>query len=155
MKIESNIKVLLDSNIFDKILNEKLTIFSNPKLVLIKFQITHIQYDEISDIPDEKLDLKIDLLELIEVLKCEVVETEGFVQGISKLGLAKLFSNEDLPQFFEISGNENGLKDGLLAVTAKALGSILVTEDVDLRKRCLKHEIGVWNWSDLVAFLNP
>ena len=147
---------MLDTNCFDKVLalGIDLPAFVQKYVGKIKIIVTHIQYDEIYNIPDSRMDYKVDLLELFNDLNCEVVETEGFVQGRSRMGLAKLFSNDYLEKFLSLATSEDRINDSLIAITSNFHGATLVTADIQLLRSCEKTGIAVIHWDSFISF-NP
>ena len=145
-------KYMLDSNCFDKVLELGINLpsFVNRYIGETKIIVTHIQYDEIYRIPDNRMDYKFDLLALFNDLSCEVVETEGFVQDTSRLGLAKLFSNDNLEKFLLLAKNENHINDSLIAVTSNFHKATLVTADVFLLKNCKEAGIEAIHWDKFI-----
>ena len=98
--------------------------------------------------PEDKKERKEELLKLFYEVPKEVITTEGFVLGVSRLGLSKLMSKEDaelynkmlekLKELDERSGKnktpENQARDILIALTCMKNCLTLVTNDDNLKK---------------------
>ncbi|MFH7835685.1 MAG: hypothetical protein QXL51_03730 [Candidatus Aenigmatarchaeota archaeon] len=133
---------MFDTNIFDKILDGKIELLPNQK-----YYITHIQYDEICNIPEEKRERREGLLKTFNKVPKEVIATEGVVVGVSRYNMAKLMSRADaelynnmlkrLRELDEKAGRrkplENQIRDILIALTSIKNSLILVTGDENLK----------------------
>jgi restriction endonuclease S subunit len=134
---------MFDTNIFDEILDKKIELPEN-----LKYYVSHIQYDEILNIPIDKKERKEKLLKIFNKVPKEVIATEGSTVGVSKVNSSKVMSKEDtelynkmlekLKELDEKSGkkktSENQAKDILIALTSIKNCLILVTEDKNLKK---------------------
>jgi len=134
---------MFDTNIFDEILNEKIELPKN-----LKYYVTHIQYDEILNIPLDKKERREKLLKIFNKVPKEVIATEGAVVGVSRFDLSKVMSKEDaelydkmlekLKDLDEKSGKkktpENQARDILIALTCMKNCLTLVTNDNNLKK---------------------
>jgi restriction endonuclease S subunit len=134
---------MFDTNIFDEILDEKIELPEN-----LRYYVTHIQYDEICNIPIDKKERREKLLKIFNKVPKEVIATEGAVLGVSRLELSKLMSKEDaelydkmlkkLEELDEKSGKkktpENQARDILIALTCMKNCLTLVTNDNNLKK---------------------
>jgi restriction endonuclease S subunit len=134
---------MFDTNIFDEILDEKIELPKN-----LRYYVTHIQYDEILNIPMNKKERREKLLKIFNKVPKEVIATEGAVLGVSRLELSKLMSKEDaelydkmlkkLKELDEKSGKkktpENQARDILIALTCMKNCLTLVTNDNNLKK---------------------
>ena len=134
---------MFDTHIFDEILDGKVELPKN-----LRYYVTHIQLDEIFNMPEDKKERKEALLKLFNEVPKEVIATEGSVLGISRLGLSKLMSEEDaelynkmlkrLKELDEKSGKkktpENQARDVLILLTCIKNCLTLVTNDNNLKK---------------------
>ena len=134
---------IFDTNIFDEILDRKVELPKN-----LRYHVTHIQLDELLNMPEYKRERKEELLKLFSKVPKEVIVTEGAVLGVSRLGLSKLMSMEDaelydkmlekLKELDEKSGKkktpENQARDILIALTCMKNCLTLVTNDDNLKK---------------------
>jgi len=154
--------IMFDTNIFDKILDEEISLDLIEKGTEKGFCyfLTHIQRDEIEAIEKpEKLERKKKLLGLLGEFK-EEVSTESFVLGTSRLGKAKLTKTATESAVWGVSrwgeskwtdekttlidhlrkGNLKHTEDALIGETAIKNGFILVSHDDRLRN--LVKELG-------------
>ncbi|MCD6540206.1 MAG: restriction endonuclease subunit S [Candidatus Omnitrophica bacterium] len=134
---------MFDTNIFDAILDNKIDLRDLP--AGFNYYITHIQKDELEAINKSgKLERKYDLIEIFNELEKEELPTEGFVLGVSRLGQAKLSSDDlydkllnRLQELDKKAGKsktkENQIKDVLIAKTCIKNALILVSNDENLR----------------------
>jgi restriction endonuclease S subunit len=134
---------MFDTNIFDEILNEKIELPKN-----LKYYVTHIQHDEILNIPMDKKERREKLLKIFNKVPKEVIATEGAAIEVSRFDLSKLMSKEDaelydkmlkkLEELDEKSGKkktpENQARDILIALTCMKNCLTLVTNDNNLKK---------------------
>jgi restriction endonuclease S subunit len=134
---------MFDTNIFDKILDEKIELPKN-----LKYYVTHIQYDEILNIPMDKKERGERLLKIFNKIPKEVIATEGAAIEVSRFDLSKLMSKEDaelydkmlkkLEELDEKPGKkktpENQARDILIALTCMKNCLTLVTNDNNLKK---------------------
>lgn len=148
-------KFMLDTNIFDKILEEEIDINSFPSTY--EFYVTHIQKDEIEamDKP-EKQDKRKKLLDFFKESRQEIIPTESFILGTSRLGQAKLSKVPTESAVYGVSrygeakytlknnlieeirkGNLEHTEDALIGETAIKNNMILVTNDPRLLKKVI------------------
>ena len=134
---------MFDTNIFDKVLDGKIDLPRG-----LKYYVTHIQFDEIQNMPDGKKERREKLLKLFRLIPKELIATEGTVLGISRLGMAKLTVKEDaelyekmlkrLEELDKKAGKkksiENQARDVLIALTCIKNCLTLVTNDENLKE---------------------
>lgn len=99
-------EVMFDSNVFDKILSGEIPLEKIKKPTIIVY-VTHIQLDEINQIPDNKLtpdghSKKTELFKIIRNADAHKIPTEGFCVGTSRIGYAKIIDKKDIPTIEEI-----------------------------------------------------
>ena len=123
---------MFDTNIFDKLLDEKIDTKDLPKN---NYFVTHVQLDEINAISKpEKQERKQKLLSLFKKISRNSLATESLVFGISRFGMAK-FSKKSLIEELR-KGNLRHTEDALIGETAIKNRLILVTNNTkDLLKR--------------------
>lgn len=133
----------VDTNIFDRIDESAETIELVRRAVeagLIQLVSTHVQRDELADIADPVK------RERVARIPTSDVATYGFVIGLSRLGMARL---SDAPPYDAMTGGNRRkyARDALIALTAQFEGTVLVSEDRQLRNRS-ESELGVeaWTW---------
>lgn len=121
--------IVFDTNTFDEILAGEMPLDLIKKSISLGYRyfITHIQTDELSNIPDNKKDKRAKLVLFLSSVSPSLIPTESFVLGYSRLGFAKLGT----PGFYEKLLNENktNIKDSIIGDTAIKNNFILVTED--------------------------
>lgn len=148
-------KFMLDTNIFDAIVEEKTDINNLP--ANYEFYVTHIQKDEIDAIDKpEKQDKKKKLSSFFKELKQETIPTESFILGTSKLGNAKLSRVPTESAVYGVSkygeakytskdslikkirkGNLKHTEDALIGETAIKNNLTLVTNDPQFLKKVI------------------
>lgn len=127
---------MIDTNIVDRIvvvegLSGRLqNLHHSGRLTIL---ITHIQQDEIGETPDAKRERRKRLEETIAKIEPQVVPTDGFVLGRSRLGLAAFGDGESIDRFRQ--GKIKRTNDALIAATAAARADVLVTENTKHFKR--------------------
>ncbi len=134
---------MFDTNIFDKILDGKVEL---PKG--LPYYVTHIQYDEILNMPESKRERREKLIKTFRKVPKEIIPTEGAVVGVSRVDMAKLMAKDDaelfhkmlkrLKELDERAGKtkslENRVRDILIALTCLKNCLTLITNDKNLKK---------------------
>ena len=125
---------LFDTNIFNKILDEKIDL---SKLSNKDCYVTHVQSDEILATKNQNRRLMLE--EIFLQVSSKQIPTESFVIGVSRLNKAKLGDGVRYGQLLQRlnqlnNAKPNNVKDALIAEAALANNIILVTEDRDLAK---------------------
>lgn len=137
---DSSKKYMLDTNVFNHVLDEQITLDKFMGKVLFA---THVQHDELERTLDP--DRRKALLSIFHQIEAEVIPTETAIWGDSKWGRAK-WSNGDglyeklLARIKELDGNSrrnkssiNQSRDARIAETAIRQRLILVTNDNNLK----------------------
>lgn len=170
------LECMFDTNIFDHILDGAISLESLRGSILP--YATHIQRDEINDIPEAKTERREKLAALFVELVTElptdsfslgtsriekarlggnrVVPTESAVWNVSKWGEAKWTAADNLctpikAALDRIKLKPNNIKDALIAETAIKRGYVLVTEDEDLLKVAKSFRARCLSLSELIA----
>jgi predicted nucleic acid-binding protein len=133
---------LLDTNIFDKIVADPealqlvRSLTSEGKIALFT---THVQEDELAEIPDEAKKERI-----VQIPRKSL--PTGFIIGYSRLDMARLGTEAPI-EAIRRGNREKYTEDALIAATAQADSCLLITEDNTLRKRA-ESGLGltVWGW---------
>ena len=131
----SNRTYMLDTNVFNHILDEK---FDIANLKGLRLKATHIQWDEIGNTKDQGR--KDALLSIFEFLTEETTPTTSAVFGISVFGAAcpgSSGADNIFPGMHQELGALNkkkrsNVRDILIAETSVRNGWILITSDSDL-----------------------
>jgi hypothetical protein len=117
---------------------------------------THIQADQIAEIPDEAK------RELLEGVNAEQVNTASMAWDISRWGRADWTSDVDVELIkFITSGTRPSsakhMKDALIALTALRKADVLVTEDKRLLNQLARvlapNALKVWNFAEFAAWI--
>lgn len=141
--------LMFDSNVFDELVsgNLSLDLFESKS---IKVYVTHIQIDQINKCTNIEKRAKLFLF-MIQA-KPEKVATESFIFGHSRLGFAKLGGGG----MIEIlkAGNLKNTDDALIGETAIRNNLILITNDIDFRKKVMKLGGTVMNTQELKNLVN-
>jgi|GEM_PF-3211941 PIN domain. len=114
----------------------------------VTFAMTHIQYDELVNIPEHKAAKRAAILEIPFVF----TPTYGLVVGISRIGYARVVGDSNEVDRYR-SPNRKHTNDALLAATATFEHAILVTNDDRLTNFATRDRVEVWSPQRLVAFL--
>jgi rRNA-processing protein FCF1 len=127
--------IMFDTNSFDKILSGEVNINAIKKSINLGYRyfITHIQTDELSNIPDNKKDKRAKLVLFLSAVAPSLIPTESFVLGYTRLGYGKLGT----PGYYEKLLNEKktNIKDAIIGDTAIKNKFIIVTEDKGFTKK--------------------
>src|SRR5688500_3992097 len=117
-------KVILDSNVFDDLLDGTLSY----ELLLnsnIEIFATHIQVEELTATPETEK--KEHLLHALRVVEPAVIPTESFVIGTSRIGFAKIGSGDIINKIRTgEKGNWKHTNDALIGETAIKNGLTLI-----------------------------
>ncbi len=130
---------MLDTNIFNNILDSSITVNDLPKN--LSYYVTHLQRDEIENSHGDR---KKDLLNIFREIKNEKVPTESAVVGVSRVDESKASEdnlyNSLLSRLQELDKKarkknkpENQARDALIADTSIKNNLILVSSDINLR----------------------
>ena len=147
--LEASHRYIFDSNIFDELMGGKidLKMLEKSKENGFKYYLTHVQVDEISNCPDP--DKRARLVLFMQVLNSQVIPTESFVIGTSRLGFAKL---SDGKMMEELRGtNIKNSEDALIGETAIKNGLTVVTNDQRLLKKVKKRGGQAINFAEFYA----
>ena len=128
-KKDSLISVMLDSNIFDKLLIKE-NFDRLPKNV--KYYATNIQLEEIKRIPD--VDHRKNILDIFHIVVDEEADSidEGILQfGHSNFSASFCSKNVENSLNYLHNGNESHIADALIILTAKQYECILVSNNKD------------------------
>lgn len=134
-KLLPNKKIMLDSNIFDDIINNiiRKEDFEAAKKLGYIFFITHIQTDEINDCKDDEKRKKLTLF--LATISPTVIPTESLVFGVSRMGYSKLSDGEKLTKLTKGSQSLKKSKDGLIGETVIKQKLTLLSNDKQLLNR--------------------
>ena len=141
-------KYVVDTNIINKLVDGFINSAELPTDG--EFVASHVQMDELRQTKNEER-REILLLKFDELVD-EIVPTESFVLGISKLGQGKL-SRGDLYNAIKSDldsknkSKANNSKDALIAEVAAREGYMLLTADHDLFQVIQKHDIAYCYWA--------
>jgi hypothetical protein len=153
-------KIMFDSMIFDKLAAKPNLVDLLKGLVedgAILVLTTHIQINELADIPDEEKRKK--LSEIPLEITTEIVPTSGAIFGVSAYGYSTHGDARDAEISIDdvMAGSPNDVHDALISSTASVHADVLVTEDKGLTKKLkrLNHKsnLKVWDFDTLETFL--
>ena len=123
--------IILDSNVFDDLVNGKLDL----KIIVNRnVYITHIQIDELNKCPDEEKRAKL-FNSLLEI-KSEKIPTESNIIGTSRIGSAKIGDGNLIDKL--IKDNYKNTNDALIGETAIKNKMTLITNDHKLKNRVIE-----------------
>lgn len=135
LPIKDTKNIMFDTNSFDKILSGVIPIESIKKSISLGYRyfITHIQTDELSNIPDNKKEKRTKLVLFLSIVAPSLIPTESFVLGHSRFGYAKLGT----AGYYEKLLNEGktNIKDAIIGDTAIKNGFIIITGDKKFTKK--------------------
>lgn len=131
---ENNQRFMLDTNIFNRILDGQIDFQASNNVTLY---VTHIQFDEINNTKDTVR--KNGLLAVFKDVEQEKIPTESSLWGISKWDECKWDKENSLRDAIKTKldkrkKKENNSQDSLIAITAIRRHLILVTNDRNLRE---------------------
>lgn len=141
---------MLDTNAVD-VINETdgLSEALRPLVEAGKLDIlwTHISIDELLAIKDEERRSRF--------INCgaqlaRVVDTIGFVLGVSRLGMATLGPAEPIQEYRGDSANDNNLKDALIVIAAQHGADGVVTNDTRMIPKCRARGMRVIDPADVL-----
>ena len=112
---------------------------------------THVTVDELAAIKDVE---RRALLLNVAIALCRWVPTGAFVVDVSRLGMARLYDDTEAFAAHRL-GNVKHTADALIAVTAEVEGAAVVTYDGPMRSRAEARGLTVYNWSELLAAVDP
>ena len=144
---------MLDTNIFNRVLNDQLDIQAFASLGT--FHITHLQEDELKQTANEQR--KTDLLALFKRVEQHRVATESAVWNVSRWNEAKWTPEDSICGAIKtaLKQDRGNLRDSLIAETCIKNGYILVTDDIDLRKVIMEFSGKAITLDELLAATKP
>ena len=132
------VRVIFDTNVYDALVDDptlRAAVTTAITAGQLQLLTTHIQRDEIAAIADESRRAGLSTLLLV----AESVATGGFVLGTSRLGEARLMSDEDAAEFDTTMRNgaadARGTNDALIISTARFEDAVLISQDRRCRNR--------------------
>jgi len=147
-------KVMFDSNVFDKIVSTQgliddiLALVADERLDIIT---THIQEDELNHVSDAEK------RQAVMRVPWRIIETSGAIYGVSKYGQAK-YGNGNVQghKLQDIhKGNPKHAEDALISLTALKQVDVFVTEDERLRNKVsrISASLQTWSFNDFVSHI--
>jgi rRNA-processing protein FCF1 len=137
--IKVNNRFMFDTNIFNRILDEKIDINNFSKKEYDYF-VTHVQYDELNKTRDSERRKK--LLKVFKSLHKKEIATESCLMNISKMNKSKMgngnLHKKILSELQKLEGKKkskhNQPIDALIVETSLSNSIVLVTNDIKLKK---------------------
>ncbi len=129
--------IMFDTNAYDEILKGTITLKKLEKSIELGFRyfITNIQIDELSNIPDARIEKRKSLVLFLVTLKQSVIPIESFVFGYARFGLVKLGNGEVYNKL--LNESKNNVKDAIIGETAFLNNCILITEDIEFKNKII------------------
>ena len=130
--------IMFDTNAFDRLLEGAIPLELIQKSLSLGYRyfITHIQTDEVSDIPDEKKEKRHKMVLFLSAVAPSLIPTESTALDVSRWGFAKL---GDAKLYKELlNESKNNVKDALIGETAIKNNFILVTENNEFKSKVEK-----------------
>lgn len=116
------LKLMLDTNIADDLLVRLLLLPTLRAAVdsgRVELLVTHLQIDEVMEIPDSRSERRDALVNVLASLPARRVDTYGDVMGRTRMGHGMMASTEHSRLYNElISGNIRYQEDALMVLTA-------------------------------------
>lgn len=129
--------VMFDSNAFDKILDGSLKIDDLEKSKNeFDYYITHIQTDELSNVPDSKKDKRQTLVLYLANIRPRLIPTSCAVWDNSKWGFSKWGGGKYYEKL--VNDFKNNINDAIIGDTAISEDLILVTNDNRLKNKVIE-----------------
>lgn len=139
---------MFDSNVFDRLpqIIEKIKNFAETQY---ECYITTIQVEELCEIPDCKIEIRVrNILSLADV-GAKLVPISVFVlNGRARLGYARSGNGEVYHKI--LNKNKSNTEDAVIADTAVTEECTVITEDKDLYSRMTKHGYNAIYLSDFI-----
>jgi hypothetical protein len=150
------LRLMLDSNVSHALRDDE-DLWDALRVAVIdrRFEVlvTHVQVDENLNHPDPEQGRG--LIHFLMSVGARSVPTHGLVLGVSRIGFARLFSDEDVALFerFRLD-NPRHSRDGLIAMSAWREGAVLVTAERMRERFRIFDGLRVWSIADLRRELN-
>jgi rRNA-processing protein FCF1 len=146
--MDENARFLLDANIADLLTFDPMLPQILEKVEGMAVLMTHVQWDELTKIREERGDRK-KILDTFRSIVTDFVPTSGVITGLSRCGAASIGNVDDYSYFLE---NKTRVgkhqKDTLIALTAKRENAVLITEDSKLYNNCTRTGIKVKDYQE-------
>ena len=146
------IRVMIDTNIFDRILDsgEVAKVNELSERGHLEILTTHIQEDEIDSIPDERRKTQ------LKRIHRNLAPTDGGVYGISRIGMATVGNGTAGVKLDDIDTKERKhVRDSLRATSGARFADVLVTDDKRLYNKMseLNHSCTIWKSTEFLEFI--
>lgn len=144
------LKLMLDTNIADDLLVRLLllpTLRAAVESGRIELLVTHLQIDEVMEIPDIKSERRDALVNVLASLPARRVDTYGDVMGRTRMGYGMMASGEHSLLYNElINGNIRHQEDALIVLTAAYLWAHVVSNNTKDMPRMAKR-VGIHSYT--------
>ena len=128
--------IMFDSNAFDKILDGTIKIEDLEKSKeIFDYYITHIQTDELSNVPDSKKEKRNRFTLFLLHLAPRIIPTSCTILGHSRLNYCCLGKAEYYNQL--LNESKNNINDSIIGETAIKNNLVIVTEDEKFKKKII------------------
>ena len=142
---------MFDTNIFDKIISSDDDFGKIISTVKHEFFVTHIQIDEVHNIPDEKKNHRAQILLSISTIAPTVLPSTAVV-GHSRIESCVLVGNDDV-YLDLLNPSRNNINDAIIGSTAKREQCTIVSEDKPFRDKLSLYSIPTMTYADFIQSL--
>jgi len=137
---------MFDSNAFSTLLNSNIEwtkLFDKCK-GKYEFYVTAIQIEELTEIPDDKKELRIKHMLCLCKMRAQMVPNIG-VLGYGRFGFSIFADEKDTTYKDLLFENRSNIRDAMIGEAAKREGCILITDDTRFIKKL--NQVGISNMS--------
>lgn len=148
-------KIMFDTNAYDRLISDPhaLEIYAKAEDGGYEFYLTHIQIDEINEIPDKHKEKRGLAILFLAYGRPRIIDTESMVLDVSRLDFCK-FGEEDSYYNQLLNDSKNNCNDALIGETSIINGFTLVTDDKRLTNKILNIGGQVVNFNDFKMMLS-
>ena len=142
-------KIMFDSNAFSALINSEidwLSFFAKHESKY-EFYVTAIQVEELSEIPDNKKELRIQHMLCLCAMKAKLIPNI-LILDYGRLGFSVLADERDTTYEELLFENRSNVKDAMIGEAAKREGCILISDDSDFIKKLNKAGIPTMTFNE-------
>jgi len=144
-------KVMFDCNAFSKLLQlsdwQEFIAKARTKYELC---VSSIQVEELAQIPDSKMEIRIQHILALCEMKATVVPT-AVVMGHGRLGFCAFADENDTTYEDLLNESRNNIHDAMIGDAAKREGCLLITNDGRFEKKLCRNGIETMSFEDFSA----
>ena len=148
-------KIMFDSNAFSSLINSEINwpSFFAKHESKYEFYVTAVQVEELSEIPDDKKELRIQHMLCLCAMKAKLIPNI-LILGYGRLGFSVFADAKDTTYAELLFENRSNVKDAMIGEAAKREGCVLVSDDGKFIKKLNKVGIPTMTFAEFIQSVN-